>query len=166
MDSIKEAEATLSHVLELKETIFQAADKHAFPRGLIAGIISRETGGIPERFIGDKGRGVGPMQIDQGTDREFHDLYIAGYLTPTAGIFRGTEILAQKRREIERIFPLLKGVEQVRAYVAAYNCGAGAVHFVLVRKLDIDHQTTGGDYSKDVLARAEWFRGNGFGDAS
>jgi hypothetical protein len=39
------------------------------------------------------------------------------------------------------------------AAVAAYNCGPGNVRPALAAGLSVDHHTTGGDYSTDVLAR-------------
>jgi murein DD-endopeptidase MepM/ murein hydrolase activator NlpD len=38
------------------------------------------------------------------------------------------------------------------AAIAAYNCGPGNVQTALAQKLPVDHFTTGGDYSKDVIA--------------
>jgi soluble lytic murein transglycosylase-like protein len=54
------------------------------------------------------------------------------------------------------------GVDPVRAAVAAYNCGQGNVNKAISDGYDVDHYTTGGDYSTDVMGRAAWFKANGF----
>ena len=54
------------------------------------------------------------------------------------------------------------GVDPVRAAVAAYNCGQGNVARAIKDGFDVDHYTTGGDYSADVMGRAAWFKSSGF----
>lgn len=41
--------------------------------------------------------------------------------------------------------------------IAAYNMGDGNVHSYE----NVDAHTTGGDYSNDVVARAQWYKTNG-----
>ena len=54
--------------------------------------------------------------------------------------------------------------DPLRAAVAAYNCGRGNVNRAITNNVDVDAFTTGHDYSKDVMARAAWFKSNGFDD--
>lgn len=42
--------------------------------------------------------------------------------------------------------------------IAAYNMGDGNVHSYE----NVDEKTTGKDYSNDVVARAKWYKRNGF----
>lgn len=58
------------------------------------------------------------------------------------------------------------GVDPVAAAAAAYNCGPGNVNKAIAAGKDVDAYTTGHDYSKDVLARAAWFKDHGFDNLS
>ena len=121
---------------------------------IIAGIGDRETrwGTHPAckpkgpECTGDNGHGRGLMQID---DR-FHSEWIK------------TGAWKDPRQNINYACNLLKAnlasLGDLRAAVAAYNCGAGNVGKALRRGLDVDAYTTGKDYSADVLKRAEKFR--------
>jgi soluble lytic murein transglycosylase-like protein len=55
-----------------------------------------------------------------------------------------------------------KGVDLVRAGVAAYNCGRGGVTNALKQNKDVDFYTAGKNYSQDVLNRKAWFQQQGF----
>ncbi|XP_077338852.1 uncharacterized protein LOC143983254 isoform X2 [Lithobates pipiens] len=46
----------------------------------------------------------------------------------------------------------------IRGAIAGYNTGAGNVRDLN----DVDHRTTGKDYSNDVVARAQFFKNNGY----
>jgi hypothetical protein len=54
--------------------------------------------------------------------------------------------------------------DPLHAAIAAYNCGRGNVNRAITNHVDVDAFTTGHDYSKDVTARAAWFKSNGFDD--
>ncbi|XP_076854986.1 lysozyme g-like isoform X2 [Brachyhypopomus gauderio] len=41
--------------------------------------------------------------------------------------------------------------------IAAYNCGPGKV-----TSMDVDQNTTDGDYANDVVARAQWYKRQGY----
>jgi soluble lytic murein transglycosylase-like protein len=56
------------------------------------------------------------------------------------------------------------GIDPVRAAVAAYNCGQSNVNRAIEDGFDVDHYTTGHDYSRDVMSRAAWFKAHGFDD--
>jgi hypothetical protein len=50
----------------------------------------------------------------------------------------------------------------LRAMIAAYNGGATATANAIKAGKDIDANTTGKDYSKDVLNRTGWFQLHGW----
>ncbi|WP_114226613.1 MULTISPECIES: M15 family metallopeptidase [Sphingomonas] len=49
-------------------------------------------------------------------------------------------------------------IDPLRAGVAAYNCGRGGVRTAIAAGLDVDHFTTGKNYSADVLYRRTRFK--------
>ena len=51
------------------------------------------------------------------------------------------------------------------ASLAAYNTGGGNVVKSIKAGMDADSTTAGGDYSRDVLGRASFFKEHGFDDA-
>ena len=132
-----------SEVLPWKKLINNAAVRHEIDPALIAAIISRESRG--KNIIGDYGHGRGLMQIDDRWHREFLDSNYDG-LEPGANIDYGTKLL---RANLDRFDG------DVRAAIAAYNAGVGAVHRALGQGKDVDRVTTGGNYSSDILARTE-----------
>ncbi len=75
---------------------------------------------------------------------------------PAANIDHGCQELAG---DIAHFTKLARpGVDPKRAGVAAYNCGQGGVMRALNGGLDVDHFTTGRNYSADVLHRTAWFQ--------
>jgi hypothetical protein len=56
----------------------------------------------------------------------------------------------------------LQGIDLLRGAIAAYNSGLTNVMKALGQGLDVDHYTTGQDYSWDVLNRAGWFQLHGW----
>ena len=78
---------------------------------------------------------------------------------PAANIAEGCQVLAQCRAYFQMHMPSLGGVSLLRASLAAYNHGPGAV-FQMVKLNGItavDVGTTGNNYSMDVLDRASSF---------
>ncbi len=136
-----------------------AAKKEGLEPSLLMGVISRETDWGRSRWLdkagpggkGDNGHGHGFMQID---DRWHEDFIQSGkWSNPRENIFYGTRHLNdQIKRAGKEGAP-----DPVRAGVAAYNAGFGRVRRALNEGKDVDAYTTGGDYSKDVLERADWF---------
>lgn len=58
--------------------------------------------------------------------------------------------------------PPTPGTDPTRAAIAAYNCGKGNVTKAVRAGYDIDHYTSGSNYSQDVLNRMKWFEQEGF----
>ena len=133
-----------------------------------AGVVSRESGG--GRLLGrngcppdtgDRGHGRGLMQIDDRWHRGFIGL---GELwrTPAANLAYGCHLLAQYREALRKRLPGLTEEELLRAALAAYNSGTESAERLLRAGGDPDAGTTGGNYGRDVLARAEWLRARGW----
>jgi hypothetical protein len=111
---------------------------------LILAVMSRETGGKNE--LGDFGHGRGLMQVDDRTWGGWLSSHNDGML-PDSNIMKGAEIL---RNNLDAF----NG--NVRAALAAYNCGGGNVDIS-----NPDSCTTGHNYSADVLNRQAHFRAEG-----
>lgn len=136
---------------------------------------SRETNlkNIKGDYRSGVAHGFGIMQVDKGTDAHFAATWSAVNFEP--GIVRGCDIYAQKREQV------LKGQGRQlsvrnsrdgRSYsfagravasddlrriaTAAYNCGLWA-YYCFSKNKHIDSFTTGGDYGRDVYARAVIF---------
>lgn len=133
--------------------ISAASQKYNIPPEIIAGVISRETNG--RNIIGDGGHGHGLMQID---DR-FHGSFLRSHqngLDPASNIDYGTSLLRNNLDHFNGDY---------RKALAAYNAGIGGVERAVRNGRSPDSATTGGDYSADVLRRAEGFKG-GFSGGS
>jgi len=162
-----------------------AAERYEVRAEVLLGIASRESdmGGaqLPSgayRWLtmpGDGGHGFGLMQID---GRSFPDWVETGaWQQASPGIFQGAAILAAKRHGLVRRAEQTIAVtdrKSHRAYlfkmptftdpavlervaISSYNAGDWAPYH-LTKGRDIDFGTTGKDYSRDVLGRAELFR--------
>ena len=105
------------------------------------------------------GWGRGLMQVDYAQS----DFGKTGnWQDPEANIMFGAEELAGN---IDYFKNHPHGsADPLRAAVAAYNCGRGNVNRAITNNVDVDAFTTGHNYSKDVTARAAWFKSNGFDD--
>lgn len=147
--------------------IEQAAGRYSWlDAAVVAGIGSRESawgrlltprgpGGT-----GDGGHGRGLMQID---DR-YHQGFIASgrWSNPKDNIdYAIDQVLANYYSYLDQN-TALDGRELLRGAIAAYNSGLSNVTRALSQGLDVDHYTTGQDYSWDVLNRAGFFQLNGW----
>ena len=152
-------------------TIKAEAKKVGVPSAIVAAIITRETAALdkfcnppPLGQLGDAGYGHGPMQIDKRSFPAWCEAWSAGKLKLEEGIVQGCEVLRLKRRSIDRLMPEMPLELRLRAAIAAYNCGEGNVRRAYRAKKDLDVYTTGKNYSKDVLERAEYYASHGFVD--
>ena len=132
---------------------------------LIFALASRETN--MKNIVGDGGHGRGWLQID---DRFHHDFLathrgcVSGSFTPTKPSAAGQGLCPTLTASTIHAIALLrsnmrfarsKGVPEaqvLRFAVAAYNAGAGGA-LQGFRAGNVDANTTGRDYSKDVLGR-------------
>jgi hypothetical protein len=88
------------------------------------------------------------MQIDIGSYPKF--IESGDWKDPFKGYEKAIEVLEEKRIDLQRWFPDLKGDDLCRAVCAAYNCGQGGAKRAIVNKEDIDAHTYEKNYSKEV----------------
>lgn len=122
---------------------------------VLLGIMSIESAGDPEA-LGDNGHAWGLMQINDIA----HPTRVAQWKregeSPFGNIDLGAAILAEARATLRKAGYTGPALE--RAAIAAYNRGAGAILANRKAGRDPDYGTAGGDYSRNVLLRAAWFR--------
>ena len=145
------AKADLAEIEKLHPKLKKAAEKFSVPMEILAGMASRES--RAGKHLNKKGydiekKAFGLLQVDG----RFHKLQGK---TPTdqAHIDQAAGILRQYRNTMDRKHGDWSDEERWRGAVAAYNMGPGNVK----TRENIDKGTTGGDYSKDVLHRAELY---------
>ncbi|XP_053722618.1 lysozyme g-like [Synchiropus splendidus] len=155
--SEKLAETDLGRMRRYYPTIKRVAASHGVDPYLIAGIISRESraGNALVNGWGDNGKAFGLMQVDVTPTGGNHKA--RGAWDSEEHIDQGTEILVYFIGQIQRKFPNWSREQQLKGGIAAYNMGDGNVR----EGYDVDHFTTGRDYSNDVVARAQWYRRQG-----
>lgn len=150
--------------------------KGYFDTADLMGIGSRETNLDPKWLTkaGDRGNGFGLMQADK---RSFPDWIKTGqWKDARQGILKGAEVLMMKWRDVQSGIGVKRGVtssktgktsyyfgkdvqgaEAQKVTIASYNAGRWA-HYAASKDQDPDAYTTGRDYSRDVLERAQVFR--------
>lgn len=145
------AENDTRMVLPYKGKFEEAARIHVQPPALLAAIASRESRGgavLDRNGEGDGGHGFGLMQVD---NRNRFPVVRDGGPFGQPHINQATKILADKLKQVKKDFPDLTPEQQLQTAVSRYNGGSGRPH------PDSDVGTTGGDYSNDVLARAQYY---------
>ncbi|KAI9529199.1 hypothetical protein NQZ68_013506 [Dissostichus eleginoides] len=125
---------------------------------LIAAIISRESraGNALKDGWGDNGNAWGLMQVDVNPDGGGHTA--RGSWDSVEHLTQATGILIDFIGRISKKFPSWNSEQKLKGGIAAYNMGDGNVHSYD----SVDANTTGGDYSNDVVARAQWYKRNGY----
>lgn len=151
MASAAMAEADWERVAQYQPMFESAAAEYDVPPALLMAIASRETrGGTALDDAGYSkydGQGFGLMQVDKN------------HHTPAGGAFsmehirQAAEILAGCLDRVGDKFPDWSDAQQLQGAVAGYNKGSGRVR----SWGGVDRNTTGGDYSSDVWARARHF---------
>lgn len=171
----------LSEATKYRSYIESAANEYDIPVPVLLGIGSREsrwglalkppgpagTGDFIKRngSLAPDGRGWGRglMQIDY----QAHEFARSGrWQDPEENIQYGAKVLRSSHNFVERreeigeleLWPLI--LAGYHAAISAYNTGAGNVLRSLRSGRSVDYTTHGGDYSKDVIRRAEWFARN------
>lgn len=140
-----------------KSKINKVGSETGIDPALIAGIISRESraGNALNNGWGDGGRAWGLMQVDITSTGGRHEA--KGAWDSEEHIRQGTGILVYFIDRISSKFPNWNRELQLKGGIAAYNMGDGNV-----TSTSVDERTTGGDYANDVVARAQWYKNNGF----
>ncbi|ROL47203.1 Lysozyme g [Anabarilius grahami] len=73
-------------------------------------------------------------------------------------VTQGTKILIDSIKEIKAKFPQWTQEQCFKGGISAYNAGVKNVR--TYERMDVG--TTGGDYSNDVVARAQWYKSKGY----
>ncbi|XP_013860459.1 lysozyme g [Austrofundulus limnaeus] len=147
-----------------KTIINNVGRKHGVDPALIAGIISRESraGNTLQNGWGDWSpqrnafNAWGLMQVDVNPNGGGHTK--RGEWNSEEHLSQATEILLYFQGRIQKKFPGWTPEQQLKGTIAAYNTGDGRVDSYD----NVDAKTTGKDYSNDVVARAKWYKKNGF----
>ncbi|KAG8451882.1 hypothetical protein GDO86_003906 [Hymenochirus boettgeri] len=148
------AQTDLPRMNKYKAVIKSVAQKKGVDAAVIAGIISRESraGSVLRNGWGDHGNAFGLMQVD----KRYHK--IRGAWNSDMHITQGTEILIGMFNAIKKKFPKWSTTQHLKGAIAAYNAGSGNIRSYEA----IDSRTTGKDYSNDVVARAKFYKWNGY----
>lgn len=172
----------LQEVYKYKSFIEEATRRYNFQSALICGIGSRESHwGLALKPPGPGGRGDfarrrpkgnrytaeppdgpgygrGLMQIDY----DWHEFARTGpWASPRENILYACEVLTEAKVFVEKNASLSADLK-LRAILAAYNGGATNALRAIKAGQDVDANTTGKDYSRDVLSRSGWFQLHGW----
>ncbi|OQW92840.1 MAG: hypothetical protein BWK79_13930 [Beggiatoa sp. IS2] len=171
----------LREALKYRSFIEEAAKGYYLQPSVIAGMGSRESAwGLTLKPLGPGGRGDFAKRLPRGNrttpeppdgpgygrglmqiDYDWHEFARTGrWQSPRENIFYAGSLLANFREELKK-----KGMRNhllLRATLAAYNGGVTATWNAYQEGLDIDANTTGKDYSKEVLNRSGWFQLHGW----
>lgn len=130
------------------------ANQKKIDPSIIAGIMSRESrgGSILKNGWGDYNNGFGLMQVD----KRYHTL--KGTWDSETHIAQAVDIFISTYNQIEKKFPGQSKERILKGAIAGYNTGAGNVRDLN----DVDQRTTGKDYGNDTVARAQFFKSNGY----
>ncbi|XP_055034020.2 lysozyme g [Misgurnus anguillicaudatus] len=152
--SKKLAENDLNQMEKYKSKIIKVGKAKQMDPAVIAAIISRESraGAVLKDGWGDNGNGFGLMQID----KHYHTP--AGAWDSEQHLAQATEILIDYYQAVKAKFPKWSPEQQLKGGISAYNAGVKNV-----RSYEhMDLGTTGDDYGNDVVARAQWYKSNGY----
>ncbi|XP_066571064.1 lysozyme g-like 1 isoform X2 [Amia ocellicauda] len=152
--SYKLAENDLARMNKYKQIIINVGKSKQMDPAVISAIISRESraGAALKDGLGDHGNGFGLMQVD----KRYHTT--VGLWDSEAHVAQGTQILIDFINKIKTKFPNWPKEHWFKGGISAYNAGDKNVQ--TYERMDVG--TTGGDYANDVVARAQWFKKNGF----
>ncbi|KAF3687501.1 Lysozyme g [Channa argus] len=170
-DKLKCKGVEVSHIMaktdaggmkKYREKIKKVGLEYGIDPALIAAIISRESRAgktIKDNDgWGDYDRETGAfnawglMQVDVNPNGGGHKPL--GAWESEEHLCQATGILVDFIDKISRKFPDWCPAQKLKGGIAAYNMGDGNVY-----SYDkVDEYTTGGDYSNDVVARAQWYK--------
>uniref|UniRef100_A0A8P4K1R5 Lysozyme g n=1 Tax=Dicentrarchus labrax TaxID=13489 RepID=A0A8P4K1R5_DICLA len=145
-DNLNYSETDLEKMKDYKSIIKNVARQKGIDPALIAAIISRSCRAGKTLKPGGRGRydenSYGLMQVKKKIEDH---------------LLEGTNILIYFILRIKNAFPDWSKEQQLKGGIAAYNAGDGNIHSYE----EVDAKTTCGDYSNDVIARAQWYKRNG-----
>ncbi|KAL4630860.1 lysozyme g-like [Arapaima gigas] len=148
------AKTDLARMNQYKGIITKVGNNAQIDPAVISGIISRESraGAALINGWGDHGNGFGLMQVDKRHHR------IVGEWNSEEHLIQGTKILTDFISGVKAKFPNWSKEKVLKGGIAAYNFGLKNVQ--TYERLDMG--TTNNDYSNDVVARAQWYKQNGY----
>ncbi|XP_039652039.1 lysozyme g-like isoform X2 [Perca fluviatilis] len=157
------AETDLLEMNNYKSIIQNVARQKGLDPALIAAIISRSCRAGKTLTAGrgcfdeerNKYNTYGLMQIDINPKGGGH--IPRGQWDSEEHLCQGTDILIHFILRIKHAFPDWSKEQQLKGGIAAYNAGDGNIHSYE----EVDAKTSCGDYSNDVVARAQWYKSNG-----
>lgn len=151
------AQNDADRVMKHKSTFEQVGKKFDIPPAILAGIASRETRGgalLDKQGYGQYDpNGYGLLQVDKNN----HTLQGTNNPASLAHMEQAASIFAGNYNEIKEKHPDWTPEQQLQAAVASYNKGGASFRKMTNPPANFDRGTTGGDYSNDVLARAQYF---------
>ncbi|NXT29379.1 LYG protein, partial [Syrrhaptes paradoxus] len=152
--SEKIAEKDLKNMEKYKAKITKVGNSKCVDPAVIAGIISREShaGTVLKDGWGDNRNGFGLMQVD----KRYHK--IVGSWDSEEHLAQGTEILCGMIKKIQKKFPTWTKEQQLKGGISAYNAGDKNVQSYD----EMDIGTSHDDYANDVVARAQFYKRNGY----
>ncbi|NXG42222.1 LYG protein, partial [Psilopogon haemacephalus] len=148
------AQRDLKNMEKYRSSITEVGQNKCVDPALIAGIISREShaGTVLDGGWGDHGNAFGLMQVDKRYHKPVGSWDSKEHLT------QGTEVLMDMLDQMEKKFPTWTKEQQLKGAISAYNAGPRNVQSY--EGMDIG--TTHNDYANDVIARAKFFKRNGY----
>lgn len=152
--SHKMAAMDYSRMQMYKPIIKAVAREKGIDAAVIAAIISRESraGAGLNNGWGDFGNAFGLMQVD----RRYH--VPQGTWDSKEHVAQATQILVDFTGTMRQNFKDWTREQCMKGGIAAYNCGP----FNVKSYANVDSNTTGRDYSNDVVARAQYYKSEGF----
>uniref|UniRef100_A0A087X412 Lysozyme g n=1 Tax=Poecilia formosa TaxID=48698 RepID=A0A087X412_POEFO len=156
--SEKMAQMDSGRMNKYKSKINSVGSQCGIDPALIAAIISRESraGNALDDGWGDHGNAWGLMQVDKFSSNIYHQK--EGDWDSEEHLRQATGILVHFIKRIQNKFPNWSREQQLKGGIATYNMGDGNVHSYE----NVDAITTGKDYSNYVVARAKWYKRNGY----
>ncbi|CAI9173983.1 unnamed protein product [Rangifer tarandus platyrhynchus] len=140
------AEMDMPSLLRYRPVMRAVGQKYCVDPAVIAGVLSRQPHGSSVlASVGAVGDGVKMVQ-DPG-------LYAPTSWISEAQVSRVTEVLTVRIKEIQRRFPTWTPDQCLRGGLCAYAGGAGYIR---------SSQDLSCDFCNDVLARAKYFKRQGF----
>ncbi|KAM4665110.1 lysozyme G-like isoform 2-T2 [Discoglossus pictus] len=143
-----------SRMQKYRPLIEKVAAERDLDPAVIAAIISRESraGAALRNGWGDHESAFGLMQVD----KNYHTP--KGEWDSEEHLKQGTGVLIEMIERIKKKFPKWTPEQQLKGGIAAYNCGLSKIQSYE----QVDNCTAGHDYSNDVVARAQWYKKNGY----
>ncbi|WP_126146966.1 hypothetical protein [Synechococcus elongatus] len=147
------AQTDVARVRANLQNVTAGAKAYDLPVALVAAIASRESrvGNVLDaNGWGDRGNGYGHMQVD----KRYHAVDTSQGPGGAAHYRQACGIYASYLDQVAKKHPSWSMSDRIRGALVAYNSGMSNVQSI--ERADVG--TTGGDYSADVIARAQYYQ--------